>query len=284
MIAAPAAVAQDTFVQEMSGPGEATALSPEQWTNARTQHYELPAPDSRLTITTNTAAVEECAAVANVVVQSMAFVRNATGLDLRGDIQLYVMEFEQVPEFYRFEAQVPSGRGIIEVRFVALERGESMVGSPAMSRFLFETLPHELGHDALSRIPCIRKGTLESARWFEEGVSEVLAHRFTAQFGPNRGSGFKHTSSSRHEVGVVTVDDLYNWDHEKRLPASVEVDLYAHSFRAVDQITSMVPLPSLLRELALEKDCVRLTERILRRAGLSFAQLIDEPGLESPAR
>jgi len=195
--------------------------------------------------------------VAGTVRQCYAFIDRETGRTLTRDTLLYLLEFEEVPEFYRFDATYSGEHRWGEVRLTLIRSGEPLVGpgaSAALTELLFDTLPHELGHDILNGIPSLLGVTHEQTppykRWFEEGVCELLAKRFAEQAAPLL---WKKYLSMRRVVSVLDEfsvrSRIFHWSVENPYSMQMESDLYGASMLLMMVWTEAMGLERLLDRL-----------------------------------
>ncbi|MDH3999039.1 MAG: hypothetical protein OET90_09410, partial [Desulfuromonadales bacterium] len=126
--------------------------------------------------------------VAATIQRCYDHVETVTGLQLKRGVLLYLIERDVIPLAYRFDARYAEVSQWGQVRLVMLERGAALHGENAsidIKDMLFDTLPHELGHDLLNQIPQLAQdvdgASSVHTRWFTEGVCELLAKTFSAK-------------------------------------------------------------------------------------------------------
>ncbi len=225
--------------------------------------------------------------VAKVVRRCYAFVEGATGRDIDGGILLYILHYAQRPRAYRFQVEVPDDAPWNEIRVTFLETGESLLGeggSRHLNTFLYDTLPHELGHDVLASRPTLRhdghgqppRGT----RWFIEGTCEVLAKGFAHAENPTAW----RRALARRRIQTLhrrpwQADLVFSWSPDNAPSAQDESDLYGWSYALVKNWTERYPLPDLLALMEERGGGVggRDLELLLRETtGLELEQLLEQ--------
>jgi hypothetical protein len=203
--------------------------------------------------------------VAETVRRCYRFVQEQSGLKLGRDILLYLLEFEEVPEYYRFEvACSEKDRDWCEVRLALLQRGDPLYGPgapQALNELLFDTLPHELGHDVLAKVALLQ-GHDESAsplqtRWFAEGVCELLAKGFARREAPDLWRQFLGLRNVDSVLGDPQARRLiYVWSLENVDSMRMESDLYGASMLLMMAWTERIGLKELLDKLGHHADPV----------------------------
>lgn len=195
--------------------------------------------------------------MAQEVARCYHFVEKATGRHLTRGFLLYLIERDTLPHSYSFEASYPTPNRWGQVRLALIKTGAPLTGpgTPAnLNELLLDTLPHELGHDALATIPSLLKDVdgqpSQHTRWFTEGVCELLAKGFSSQENPKE---YRHFLDLR-QVGTVLNDPrirstIYRWGQDNSYPMGIESNLYGAALLLVMSWTERVDLPSLLEAL-----------------------------------
>lgn len=185
------------------------------------------------------------------------FIHRETGRYPKSGVLLYIIEMDQVPLAYTFQASYPDDAGWSEVRLALVRRGEPLFGSDAaqsVSELVYDTIPHELTHDVLAglhSLPHDLNGRSSyHTRWFIEGVCELLAKRFAHEEG---GFAWRRFLRLRH-VERVLVDEtvrrsLFNWSQFNQNGMNLESDLYGAAMLVLMEWTRMVDLRLLLNRI-----------------------------------
>ena len=179
---------QEVFALAADG-GKLTSVTvdPLEMENLRRLDFEL-GRGRTLRIETNLADAERrgLAGFVAKVRECYEHVEGFTGRPLDGNILLYLIGFDEVPISYSFQATYSASDPWLEVRLVMVEEGDLLSGNgiaPQVADFLYDTLPHELGHDVLNRIHNLEHDVDGRAffqtRWFIEGICEYLAKTFS---------------------------------------------------------------------------------------------------------
>ena len=228
--------------------------------------------------------------VAGTIRSCYAYVDGSTGRALTRSTLLYLFEFDQVPDHYRFRVtcsgdEVPWG----EVRLAMVKKGASLHGeamAEGLAELLYDTLPHELGHDILSQIPSLAHDTNVTpscgTRWFIEGVCEVLAKGFSSLYAPSRWRGYL----ARRKVGTVLScpevrAHLFHWAQGDDSSMSLESSLYGASMLVVSSWTESIPLEQLLDSFTNQRGQIfgdRLMRMMESDTGLSREGILDHAG------
>jgi hypothetical protein len=195
--------------------------------------------------------------IANTVARSYDFIEQTTGGKLKKGVLLYLLEFDTLPIAYRFEATYRSDSPWQEVRVVLLNKGERLSGphgSAKLAELLYDTLPHELGHDVLADIaPLLHDidgAPSYHTRWFIEGVCEFLAKGFARHTAPESVDRFL---ALRHIDTVLLSDSiregLFHWTQQNNNGMALESDLYGASMLVVMAWTEKIELQDLLTRI-----------------------------------
>ena len=214
-------------------------INPASMTGMNTFTYAL-GQLHKLVIETNISDGENrgLAQFARTVQRSYQFVEEESGRALKENILLYIIEFDTVPEYYSFQMSFSDPETQWgEVRLVLVEKNAPLHGpgaSEAIHELLYDTLPHELGHDVLGTILNLQHdiGNRPSyhTRWFIEGVCEVLAKRFSRSEVPYLWEEFL----ARRNVDTVLAntmirDAIFQWSQKNTNSPVLESDLYGAS-------------------------------------------------------
>ena len=224
---------------------------------------------------------------AETVQRSYQFVEEESGRTLNENILLYIIEFDTVPEYYSFQMSF-SERDTQwgEVRLVLVQRNAPLHGpgaSEAINELLYDTIPHELGHDVLSTISNLQHdiGNRPSyhTRWFIEGVCEVLAKRFSRSEVPYLWEEFL---AMRHVDTVLANtmirDTIFQWSQKNANSPVLESDLYGASMLVLLLWSRETGVNSILTQiLEQEKPLVgsELVSMMESATGLSRDMILD---------
>ncbi|MCB1162446.1 MAG: hypothetical protein R3C71_00195 [Candidatus Krumholzibacteriia bacterium] len=226
----------------------------------------------------------ELSDVAALVREAVAHATTATGLPLPGNILLCLLEVERVPTAYRFEAREPSDASWCELRLAFVERSRPLLGPGATPEFLellYDTLPHELGHDLLDQVPGLRQdldgGPSTGTRWFCEGVCELIAKSFAQRLDPQQARRYRadrDVGSALRTAGWLQA--LLDWRQDSALDPAAESRAYGLAWRLVETWDDHRPLRELIAELARSAtptDGPRLRALLARDLGTDEATL-----------
>ncbi len=236
-------------------PYPAVVIDPSRMTGVQSHEFDLGA-GRKLRIETNVsgAASRQLAEVAGIINRTYGYIEGVSGRPLKKGILLYLLEFDAIPLSYKFEATFQDDSEWSEVRMAMLQKGESLIGpngSRDLADLLYDTIPHELGHDILADIPAIKHDIDNrptfSTRWFIDGVCELLAKGFASQEAPH----FLGRSLRIRNVGSVLAnpqvrDEVFQWAQNNNLPMDLESDLYGASMLLLMAWTESVNLKTLL--------------------------------------
>ncbi|PLX82797.1 MAG: hypothetical protein C0617_13050 [Desulfuromonas sp.] len=193
---------------------------------------------------------------AGVVQRSYRYIEAASGRTLERGVLLYIIEMERIPVSYRFQASYQEAQWG-EVRLALVEPGQDLFGPNAaegLTELIYDTIPHELGHDVLSGMPCMLHDLDGEAsvhtRWFIEGICEVLAKGFAGQEDPTLLKRFM----ALRKVGTVlddlsVRDQLFSWAQHNGNQMVLESDLYGAALLVMMAWTEKVELVTLLDRL-----------------------------------
>ncbi len=265
MAAADSSVFAVSFSQQVvsldpSGrPYPAVAINPEQMEGIERHDFDL-GRERRLQVVTNLPSPETRGLneVAQVIMRSYDYLERATGRSLGKGVLLYLIELDAIPLSYKFEAAYPADSHWSEVRLALIRKGEPLVGpyaSADLTELIYDTIPHELGHDVLASIPTLLHDIdgrpSYHTRWFIEGVCEILAKGFARRENAPSLRRFLET----RKVGTVLGDprvrsQLFYWSQENGYDMGLESDLYGASMLMVMAWAEQVGLPALLDRLS----------------------------------
>jgi hypothetical protein len=224
--------------------------------------------------------------VAAIVKSCYRHVENSTGMGLSKGVLLYLIELDKIPFSYEFEAKYAANSNWGEVRLVLLQKGRPLwgnQGSGELSEFLFDTLPHELGHDILGEIKSLQHDIDGQpsfhTRWFIEGVCELLAKSFSRREVPQtweKFMGLRNIGSTFENPHVRR--NIFNWAQENQYAMGLESDLYGASWLIAMSWTEKVPLYKVLRKLDRSSrrfDGSRLLALLSQETGLDAVALLN---------
>lgn len=285
-------------------PYPSTTINPEQI--AGMQHYLFDLGRGRqLVIETNISNAQERGlfGVADAVKRCYQYVEAASGGTLKKGVLLYLIEFDELPLSYAFEAAYPAEANWSEVRLALVRTGEPLVGPGApleLTDLLYDTLPHELGHDILGELPALRHDIdgrpSYYTRWFIDGICELLAKGFARQESPQllqRLLAMRNIGSVMERERIR--EQVFVWEQHNTHAMDVESDLYGAAMLLLTVWTERVPLDRLIgqiREQILPLDGAALrammeavvgcdAEQVCQRADLAGKQLTRENVLTS---
>ena len=250
---------QEIVALDSSGtPYEPTVIDPTAIPGVVSHDFDL-GRGRRLRVETNLPAALDkgLKRVAQIVRRSYDHVEKMTGGTLDKGVLLYLLELETLPLSYRFEATYSADAPWQEVRVVLFNRGEALLGtdgSAELAELLYDTLPHELGHDVLADIsPLLHDIDGEPShytRWFIEGVCELLAKQFAQHEAPEAVSRFLAMRNVDEVLDNASVRNaLFNWAQQNNNSMALESDLYGAAMLMLMSWTETVELPDLLARL-----------------------------------
>jgi len=187
------------------------------------------------------------------------YIEAMTGQQLNRGILLYLVELDEVPTAYNFRASYNDDSQWGEVRLALIKRGVALSGKDApfsLADLLYDTLPHELGHDVLNGIPQLAHDIDGDAsyhtRWFIEGVCEVLAKDFSQREAP---ALYKRFLALRNVdtvlAGTQMQIDLLNWAQDNKNGLALESNLYGAAMLTMMAWTEFVTVSELLAQLEI---------------------------------
>ena len=246
-------------------------IEPEKMPDMQTHDFDL-GRERLLRIHTNISNARERGLddVVSTVERCYNYIESSTGQQLNRGVMLYLIELDETPYAYSFRATYNDASQWGEVRLALIDRNAPLSGihSPAsLSDLLYDTLPHELGHDAFNDIPQllhdIDGGVSQNTRWFIEGICEVLAKGFSEREVP---SLHKYFLSLRN-VGTVLAerqmrDDLLNWGQNNDNNMVLESNLYGAAMLAMMTWTETIPLLELFELLETHSEPIRGTNLV----------------------
>ncbi len=242
----------------MGNPYQPTIIDPAAIPEMRNLDFDLQRQRT-LRVVTNLQGEQENALqrVAQIVKRSYAYVEKMTGGSLDKGVLLYLVELEQLPLAYRFEASYPADAPWQEVRLVLLRKGQPLLGpagSHELAELLYDTLPHELGHDVLADIsPLLHDidgDPSHHTRWFIEGVCELLAKQFTHHEAPESLSRFLAMRNVDEVLSDPSVRNaLFSWSQQNDNSMTLESDLYGAALLLLMAWTETLELPELLGQI-----------------------------------
>ncbi len=242
-------------------------------TIAGMQHYLFDLGQGRqLVIESNIRNAKERGlfTVADVVKRCYQYVEAASGGTLKKGVLLYLIEFDELPFSYSFEASYSAEANWSEVRLALIRTGDALVGpgaSTELTDLLYDTLPHELGHDILGELPALRHDIdgrpSYHTRWFIDGVCELLAKGFSRQENPQllqRLLAMRNIDSVMERDRIR--DQVFVWEQNNSHAMDIESDLYGAAMLLMTVWTEQVPLDVLIGQireqvLPLDGDALR---------------------------
>lgn len=225
---------------------------------------------------------------ADTVQRAYHFVEDESGRSLNQNILLYIIEFRTVPEYYSFEmsfSKYDADWG--EVRLVLVQKKQPLHGPAApdtINEFLYDTLPHELGHDVLATISNLQHDIDNRpsyhTRWFIEGVCELFAKKFSRREVPY----LWHNFLSRRNLDTVLAssiirDEMFQWSQENSNSPVLESNLYGASMLVLlrwTMETSVKHILSGIQEQARPIAGAELVTMLESTTGLSRDNILDQ--------
>ncbi len=237
----------------------AVEIEPETMAGMQTIDFDL-GRERLLRIQTNIVDAEERGLndLVATVKRCYEYLESTTGRDLDRGVMLYLIELDEIPFAYSFRAAYNDVNQWSEVRLALIDRGTRLSGpraSSSLTDLLYDTLPHELGHDLLSSIPQLMHDIDGEAsnhtRWFIEGVCEVLAKGFSRREVPSLHRNF----IALRNVGTVLAEtqlreDLLSWAQDNNNGMVLESDFYGAAMLTIMEWTKSISLTELFTELA----------------------------------
>jgi hypothetical protein len=261
-------------------------IDPRTVSGMQSYDYDL-GRDRLLRIQTNISDGEErgLGDLVALVKRCYSYIEAATNLPIKRGVLLYLIEFDEIPTAYSFRASYDDASQWAEVRLALIKRDETLNGKDSMSSLsdlLYDTLPHELGHDVLDSIPQLLhdidgKPTYQT-RWFIEGVCEVLAKGFSKREAP---ALYRRFLSLRKVDSVLAESrmqaNMLNWAQRNDNGFVVESELYGASMLTLMAWIKTKPLDELLDELSSRPSQVRgvdLLAMMQETTGVSLNEMI----------
>lgn len=246
-------------------------IDPQAMTSMQTYNFDL-GQSRLLRIETNISNAEERGldAVVATVARCYDYIETATGQRLDRGMLLYLIELDEIPYAYNFSASYNDASMWGEVRLALIERGAPLSGpyaSSSLTDLLYDTLPHELGHDVLDTIPQLQHDIDGSpsyyTRWFIEGVCEVLAKGFSQSEAP----GLHRYFLDLRNVDSVLAEkqmqkDMLNWAQSNDNGMVLESDLYGAAMLTLMAWTKSLPLSELIGQVRSYEGSLRGAELI----------------------
>lgn len=198
---------------------------------------------------------------------------------------LYLIELPQTPYAYTFRASYDDATLWSEVRLALIDSGAPLNGPlmpVSLSDLLYDTLPHELGHDVLGGIPQLMHDIDGDAsnhtRWFIEGICEVLAKGFSDRETPDLHRYFLELRNVGSVLsGKEMRSGLIEWAQANDNNMATESDLYGAALLAMLTWTETTPLSQLLKGLTEHSgklDGRELVAMMKRDTGLDLQELL----------
>jgi hypothetical protein len=252
----------------------------------RSYDYDL-GRDRLLRIQTNITDGEERGLddLVALVKRCYSYVEATTNLPIKRGVLLYLIEFDEIPTAYSFSASYDDASKWAEVRLALVKRDEALYDKSSMSSLsdlLYDTLPHELGHDVLDSIPQLLHDVDGNpsyhTRWFIEGVCEVLAKGFSQREAPalyRRFLSLRKVDSVLAESTIQT--DMLNWSQRNDNGVVLESELYGASMLTVMAWNKSQPLGELLDDLSSRTSRVRgvdLLAMMQKATGESLSEMV----------
>jgi hypothetical protein len=234
-------------------------IEPENMANIQTHDFDL-GHERQLRIHTNIGNAEERGLneVAATIKRCYSYIETTTGRMLNGGVMLYLIELDEVPYAYNFQASYDTATQWAEVRLALIDRGTSLANPRAtnsLTDLLYDTLPHELGHDVLSSIPQLMHdidGDVSNhTRWFIEGTCEVLAKGFSRLEAPSLYKNFLQLRNVGEVLAKTELrTNLLSWAQNNDNGMVLESDLYGAAMLTMMVWTESITMNELFTELA----------------------------------
>ena len=261
-------------------------IDPHTMTGMQTFNFDL-GRQRMLRIETNISDAEQrgLADIVATVERCYAYVETATGQKLNRGVLLYLIELDDIPYAYNFSASYNDASLWGEVRLALIERGAPLSGQYAaanLTDLLYDTLPHELGHDVLDGIPQLMHDidgrASQHTRWFIEGVCEVLAKGFSQSEAPALYSYFldlRHVDTVL--AGKQMQKDMLNWAQSNDNGMILESDLYGAAMLTLMAWTESLTLSELLGQIQTYNGSLRGAELVAmmqRTSGIGMSEMV----------
>ncbi len=284
-----------TFSQEITGFDESgtqyptVEINPASFTGMKALTFAL-GNSHKLVIETNIPDAENRGLneFAATVQRCYQFVEEESGSTLNENILLYILEFVSVPEYYRFQMRFSAREAHWgEVRLVLVRKNAPLHGPDApeaIHELLYDTLPHELGHDVLRGISNLQQDIDNRAsyhtRWFIEGFCELLAKRFSKLEVPYLWEKFL----ARRHVDTVLAnrmirDKIFQWSQENTNSPVLESDLYGASMLVLMRWSSVISVNDILTQIQEQEKPLaggELVTMMESATGLSREKILDQ--------
>ena len=247
---------QEVFAVAADGEKMPTVVvDPQQMKNLRRLDFALES-GRKLRIETNLADAESLGLAEFVaeIRECYEHIESLTGRHLDGDILLYLIGLDEVPIAYSFEAAFSASGPWLEVRLLMVEKGAALSGgemAASLVDFLYDTLPHELGHDILNGMRNLEHdidGRVSfQTRWFIEGICEYLAKTFSSAHNA-RAQPFGVAMRDGGSELLTATDGvaLFDWQQQNELLTHQESNRYGASMWAMMAWLESITLKALL--------------------------------------
>lgn len=244
-------------------------IDPQEMAGMQTHDFDL-GRDRLLRVNTNVRHAEERGLndLAATIKRCYDYIEAMTGYHLERGVMLYLVELDNIPYAYTFQASYDDASRWTEVRLALIDPTDSLSGvdmPTSLSDLLYDTLPHELGHDVLGDIPQllhdIDDGTSHHTRWFIEGACEVLAKGFSGREVPSLSQRYL----SLRNVDTVLAErqmrtDLLKWTQQNDNGFALESDLYGAAMLTMMVWTESIALNNLLEQVATSHEQISGSE------------------------
>ncbi len=284
-----------TFSQEITGFDESgaqyptVAINPASLEGMRTHTFAL-GQAQKLVIETNIhdAETRGLDKFAETVRRCYRFVEKESGRTLNENILLYIIEFPAVPEYYSFQMSFAENEADWgEVRLVLVQKNDPLHGPSApetIHELLYDTLPHELGHDMLNSISNLQHDIDSKpsyhTRWFIEGVCELLAKKFSRFEIPALWENFL----ARRHINTVLDnprirDEIFQWAQENSNSPTLESDLYGAAMLVLVRWSRIIGITHILIKIQEQEEPLAGAELVTMMEssiGLSRDKILDQ--------
>jgi len=208
--------------------------------------------------------------LAETVRRCYNYVEAKTGRTLARGTLLYLVELEDVPYAYNFSASYDDASKWGEVRLALVKQGTELTGlntPDTLTDLLYDTLPHELGHDILMDVPAlvhdVNGKSSQHTRWFIEGICETLAKGFSKQ----EDSALHRKFLALRNVDTILADahmeeTMLNWAQHNENNLVVESDLYGAAMLTMMAWTEKTALKETFEALAARGEAIRGQELV----------------------
>ena len=225
---------------------------------------------------------------AETVQRCYRFVEEKSGRTLNENILLYVIELATVPEFYSFQKSFSMREAIWgEVRLVLVQKTDPLHGPnapDAIHELIYDTLPHELGHDVLAGISNLQHdiGNRESyhTRWFIEGVCELLAKNFSRLEVPYLWESFLARRNVNEVLANTLIrENIFQWSQKNTNSPALESDLYGASMLVLIRWSRVMKVNQILTRIQEQGNPLTGAELVTMMesaTGISFDTILDQ--------